>query len=109
MDKEEKIVQTTFETTSNLATRYLTIAIMEAVRINSPYTIDQYPMMDKIILWCTEERKYQMEIARLIVPKVINFLIEKMGFTWKGPTINLVVFPNLPTKVMGSWGLAVLR
>lgn len=102
-------VQTIFETTPKMPVQYLTIAVIEAERVDLPHKGYQYPKMGHINIWCTLGKKKQMQMTHSVVAKIANVITEDLGFTWQGSTINIIAFPNFPTKIVGSWGLAVVR
>ncbi|XP_014471370.1 PREDICTED: glutamyl aminopeptidase-like [Dinoponera quadriceps] len=99
---------TNFKTTPNLPAQSLIIAVVDVEHVDILYNDTLHPTW-KIYIWCTHEKKDQVDVMSVAVPRIVNFLTKYMGIAWKNSGIDLIAFPNLPTKFVGGWGLVIVR
>lgn len=98
---------TVFTTTPKILTHQVMIAIMEV------HECDNYTEVlsngTQIRVWGRRKKKDKLIAVRGTAQKIMDFLSKKMGFSWKRPRLNFVLFPKLPVEIAGIWGLAVVR
>lgn len=99
-------IRTRFQTSVDLPTYLLTIAVLEAHNVRYNGSIQH---KDTVSLWCRWHTKKHLHTVFHLGQKVSNFMSKYRQYDWRKKTIKLVVFPKLPVNGVTGWAFAVIR